>query len=407
MTTGSAFATSQLDDPNVMGSGGDLYIGAALSLRYAKADVVSYDESLCSVKVTVELIMGDANTQTQFVYTEHSILNSIIPSLESLRDLQTTQAEIDSFQNQINVWNQTIDQNNNLKQMAIPDPAYPNNISWSGGGSSQEYFSTTTVSDNITIEFQAAIESSIATDIGMEVAGTGVSGGVTTTFRMELGVGSSQSNSNTRTTGFFLIDDDPLDRYETAVKLCPVYNTPVFEELAGITSCPYQEGTSPIDTPVLSVTPSIQTNINPTSAAEFVFRVTNLSQDEKTRSYYLDIVGGSNPHSANLDPGGDGIFPILFSDLSYGEFVERSIFVSKQLTSEIYSYENIEFIVYPAACEDSGDLITDQASISVYFDATCSDIAMQEPQEGWIVNCLLYTSPSPRDATLSRMPSSA
>ena len=25
----------------------------------------------------------------------------------------------------------------------------------------------------------------------------------------------------------------------------------------------------------------------------------------------------------------------------------------------------------------------------------------------WIMNCLLYTSPSPRDATLSRMPSSA
>ena len=29
------------------------------------------------------------------------------------------------------------------------------------------------------------------------------------------------------------------------------------------------------------------------------------------------------------------------------------------------------------------------------------------PENGWNVNCLLYTSPSPRDATLSRMPSSA
>ena len=27
--------------------------------------------------------------------------------------------------------------------------------------------------------------------------------------------------------------------------------------------------------------------------------------------------------------------------------------------------------------------------------------------EGWTRDCLLYTSPSPRDATLSRMPSSA
>ena len=29
------------------------------------------------------------------------------------------------------------------------------------------------------------------------------------------------------------------------------------------------------------------------------------------------------------------------------------------------------------------------------------------PEKGWEMNCLLYTSPSPRDATLSRMPSSA
>ena len=31
----------------------------------------------------------------------------------------------------------------------------------------------------------------------------------------------------------------------------------------------------------------------------------------------------------------------------------------------------------------------------------------EAPSHGWINYCLLYTSPSPRDATLSRMPSSA
>ena len=31
----------------------------------------------------------------------------------------------------------------------------------------------------------------------------------------------------------------------------------------------------------------------------------------------------------------------------------------------------------------------------------------QKPNTGWVASCLLYTSPSPRDATLSRMPSSA
>ena len=33
--------------------------------------------------------------------------------------------------------------------------------------------------------------------------------------------------------------------------------------------------------------------------------------------------------------------------------------------------------------------------------------AIQEDVQGIAISCLLYTSPSPRDATLSRMPSSA
>ena len=31
----------------------------------------------------------------------------------------------------------------------------------------------------------------------------------------------------------------------------------------------------------------------------------------------------------------------------------------------------------------------------------------EEPRQAWLVTCLLYTSPSPRDRTRSRMPSSA
>ena len=51
--------------------------------------------------------------------------------------------------------------------------------------------------------------------------------------------------------------------------------------------------------------------------------------------------------------------------------------------------------------------------IGLYQDS--NDVNFAEPSGGWkwvdgssmTYNCLLYTSPSPRDATLSRMPSSA
>ena len=43
-----------------------------------------------------------------------------------------------------------------------------------------------------------------------------------------------------------------------------------------------------------------------------------------------------------------------------------------------------------------------------YSDERLFDIDMQEIfQKEWLIACLLYTSPSPRDGLLSRMPSSA
>ena len=56
---------------------------------------------------------------------------------------------------------------------------------------------------------------------------------------------------------------------------------------------------------------------------------------------------------------------------------------------------------------------TQMASISVAqeVDLVINDEDQEEDEDGdgirILINCLLYTSPSPRDATLSRMPSSA
>ena len=48
------------------------------------------------------------------------------------------------------------------------------------------------------------------------------------------------------------------------------------------------------------------------------------------------------------------------------------------------------------------DLSANQQAITHYREATDTYLGTPDP-----TNCLLYTSPSPRDATLSRMPSSA
>ena len=43
----------------------------------------------------------------------------------------------------------------------------------------------------------------------------------------------------------------------------------------------------------------------------------------------------------------------------------------------------------------------------LWFLSFSDNVAYRGPEEALGYNCLLYTSPSPRDATLSRMPSSA
>ena len=45
--------------------------------------------------------------------------------------------------------------------------------------------------------------------------------------------------------------------------------------------------------------------------------------------------------------------------------------------------------------------------ISVYKDKSFDFVIKTPPAAVQLLDCLLYTSPSPRDATLSRMPSSA
>ena len=54
--------------------------------------------------------------------------------------------------------------------------------------------------------------------------------------------------------------------------------------------------------------------------------------------------------------------------------------------------------------EESDEAMEDEAMEDEESDEAMEDEAMEDEESG---ACLLYTSPSPRDATLSRMPSSA
>ena len=387
ITNGTRFQTEDDDDPNVMGQGGDIYIGAALNIHYALTDVVEYNETTCMVEQSVEVIMGsDINEETQFRYTDYFIRSAVIPDLELLMSLATDQDDIDDYQNQIDMWYQTLDLNYGLKERATDIDTFPTDISWSGATNS-ELFTETSSSYTSSYEFFAEMDSEIAAEVGYEVAGSGASGGVNVKLRLELGQGTAATNMLERKTGFVLSDSDPDDGFNTLVKMCPTYNTPIFENIAGFTSCPREEGTLPIDFPYLEVDNPVQVGITPNGSAGFNFELTNLSQKQLTRSYYIDVVENSNPYGAIIDPGGAG-FPLLISDVDYNQTVTRFFSIARNPANTVdYSLEGIQFIAYPAACiDDRQEIVTSYATVSVYFDAPCSPMTLAEPQTGWIHN---------------------
>ena len=57
------------------------------------------------------------------------------------------------------------------------------------------------------------------------------------------------------------------------------------------------------------------------------------------------------------------------------------------------------------ANNQSGDFVEMSSNVTVYGSFHFTESCTFDPERNLI--CLLYTSPSPRDATLSRMPSSA
>ena len=63
---------------------------------------------------------------------------------------------------------------------------------------------------------------------------------------------------------------------------------------------------------------------------------------------------------------------------------------------------SVSFFMIPGT-----DGLGDTVSVSVYDMATGLPNTLIAQSLDYIITCLLYTSPSPRDATLSRMPSSA
>lgn len=384
LTTNETYQTNMGDD--VIGPDADLFVTAALNLRYAITDVRTYNDQTCMIEESEDLMIGTDSIRTLAVRTRNSIENTIIPQLIELRDIQGNPDSAYIYNNQIETWQQIILLNEKLKAEAIPD-TIPN-ISWDGAaGEIRRSTTKSSITSNV-INFGLDIESSIAAELGFSISGVGLENTVTVRSQISIGGGITNVETSERTHGFVLDDDDTEDFFETEIFFDPTYSTPVFKNTSSGTTCPYEQG-SLIDNAILSVDRAVITDVPFSDTAVFNFTITNGSElpdssQFSSRTYYLDIDDASNSYSAAITSGGDGNFPLKFEDIPRGASVSRLVGISRPL-SNTFTLEGLRFTVR-AECNNSEADVLDDQEVTVYFNSTCSSITMASPVSGWLIN---------------------
>lgn len=377
MTNTTSRSISTASDEDVIGTPGDVFIGAAINLIYAVAFELSYNPATCSLAVVKKLVVAPDGFATEYIYTEDHIRNSVIPSLMMLRD---NPAGTDSVKtraaNSIKVWEQTLAMNELQKAKA----AFDKNISFDGAVGAITETTTTTATKSGTIEFDLGINAEVAVELGLDIGGTGVSGGVSVGFKMETGGSRTGTTIKSTTIGYTLDDNNIGDFYSVNIKKDLVYGTPVFEVVAANTSCPFEPGTLPRDEMQVVVPEPVKRDVDPNGEAEFILKIGNNSQSLEQRTYSVTFLQESNPNGAVVTIGGSpAVNPVSYTIDFLGEV--NLLVKVKRGASNVFSYEGLKFRVTDAC----GGGIEKIATISAFFTSTCSPIELTQPEDGWIL----------------------
>jgi hypothetical protein len=377
MTNTTSRSISTASDEDVIGTPGDVFIGAAINLIYAVAFELSYNPATCSLAVVKKLVVAPDGFATEYIYTEDHIRNNVIPSLMMIRDNPTGADSVKTrAANSIKVWEQTLAMNELQKAKA----AFDKNISFDGAVGPITQTTTTTATKTGTIEFDLGLNAEVAIELGLDIGGTGVSGGVSVGFKMETGGSRTGTTIKSTTIGYTLDDGDLGDFYSVNIKKDLVYGTPVFEVVAANTSCPFEPGTLPRDEMQVVVPEPVKRDVDPNGEAEFIIKIGNTSQSLERRTYTINFLQESNPNGAEVTIGGSpAAGPVPFTIDFLGEV--NLLIKVKRGAANVFSYEGLKFRVTDL-CDGGIEKI---ATVSAFFTSTCSPIELSQPEPGWLL----------------------
>ena len=388
VTIGEGFSTDALPGEN---GSGDIFIGYGNTLAYGVYEYLEIDSSTCSTRLDTGLIYAPTGDPVKFAYTKTAILSDIDAQQAKVDNTDLSAKTRNDAQNQIDVWNQVLDLND--ENVNNPNNTVLELINFSAGAPNYQESGITVLETN-TIEVEHFIEGAVGLQTVLEIGGSGVSGGFEYRTSKKFGKTENASEENSTLVRYDLNDDDEGDIFKLEVVRDPMYGTPVFRMLDDTrSSCPYQGGYQR-DQPKLKhagiESDHILSEGNAVGASTS-FLVDLCNESNETRTYYLKLKAASNLNGAVVSAGG---VPLNGNDFGQPFQIEansciENLVVEVSMLSEnsSLSYPDLEIFLY-AECEES---IQSSVFASIYFgDAT----GVNESKNNNIAQFSAYPNPS-------------
>ena len=242
---------------------------------------------------------------------------------------------------------------------AIQDyPLAAPRISFDGGIGGFQQTITTTRTQSTSFEFSLSLEGKSGlgkSKLELEAVGASSEGESAVVIKgaVEIGRTGSKSSSESNTVSFYLGDPNPLDSFVINVKEDPYYGVPIFEIVSATTSCPHEQGTDPVEMPILiPLGPTKAIGVPQDHYAEFTLQLRNLNSKTSTFGLQVDPLSLSGAQiTINDAPLNSG--PVSFSlDLNNPSDVIMKIYPGP----EKFNYEGLGIELF-SVCESdlSGD----------------------------------------------------
>ena len=378
------------DDVIVGGEmGGDVYYGGAFNLLYGLTDSISFNTGTCEVDWDTSIIFQLNGFNTNFLYSEFAVLNTVIPSLETAESLATLQTTKDSLRSSIELWQDIVDRNQDLKDdLKIADE----NISFDAGAT-YEYSSTVDTTTENSWSFERTMDGAWAFQGGFYGAGVGGQAGFQFTVRKVDASSSGTTGVSSVTTGYVLADDDVGDIFSVDVFSDPYYQTPLFKLRGGNTSCPWEPNSVPRQTTLLNVDKTQAIDVPYNGAAVFNLTLTNDSQSNEDQFYTLGLAPESNAGGAIVKVNGAALIEFGYV-IPAGVDQEVVLTVERNPNTNQFIYDDLEIALYSQCEKDRADGLAIPPNeffysvvlLDVTFKEPCSPVDISFPNQGWVID---------------------